>query len=338
MAELRTLLLLCCCGLALPLSAQDGPVLRLSIAEDSVGVGQPLSLQLTSDEPLSGGRRWNWPVLQAGDSLAQGWEVIRVGIIDSSASPELDAGLRRSQQIVIMAWDSGMKVIEPLSLTDSAGVAASTDARLMEVGLVPLEADAVPKPMQGFRAFGWTWWERVLAWLPYLLGAMALAWLARWGIRRWQDREPSAEVETVEPEPLVPAHETALAMLRELENGKPWLQGQGKETQVIVSHAIRLHLQGSFGVKALERTTDEVAQSLRQAPVRGLEENDGSWVVDILQRSDLVKFAKQSMDGDAHLRVVQESIAWVERSTPFSPPSGSMTDAANDLAEDQQHG
>ena len=338
MAELRLLLLTGCCWLSLSLSAQDGPALRLSVAEDSVGVGQPLPIQLTSDEPLSGGRRWNWPALKAGDSLAQGWEVIRVDPIDSSASPELDAGLRRSQQIVIMAWDSGMKVIEPLFLMDSAGIAASTEARLMEVGLVPLEADAVPKPMQGFRAFSWTWWERLLAWLPYLLGAMALAWLVRWGIRRWQNRVPITELETADPEPLVPAHETALAMLRELETEKPWLQGKGKEVQVIVSHAIRLHLQGSFGVKALERTTDEVAQTLRQAPVLGLDENDGSWVVAILQRSDLVKFAKQSMDGDAHLRVIQESIAWVERSTPSPQPSVSMTDASNDRLEDQHHG
>ncbi|MCH1582073.1 MAG: hypothetical protein L7S63_03065, partial [Flavobacteriales bacterium] len=57
------------------------------------------------------------------------------------------------------------------------------------------------------------------------------------------------------------------------------------------------------------------------------------WVVQILQHSDLVKFAKQDMDGDAHLRVIRESIEWVERTTPQSEE-----DASDSTDNEGHHG
>ena len=302
---------------------QDAPALTLALDRDSVGVGEPLVLNLISDEPLAGGRQWQWPALSAGDSLPQGWEILSVSDIDSSASPVLDAGLRRQQQVVVMAWDTGMKVLEPLSLTDSGAVAASSEALLLEVGLVPLETNAAPKPMQGFKPYGFTWWERIRGVLPYLLGAILTALLARWIYKRWRNREEHVLEEISEPVPEVPAHITALAMLRNLESDRPWNAGRGKEAQATLSEAVRLHLQGSLGVKALERTTDELAQTLLSAPVRGMAPSERHWVVQILQHSDLVKFAKQDMDGDAHLRVIRESIEWVERTTPQSEEDAS---------------
>lgn len=321
MVELRHILLSILLTAAVAVvQGQAPPTLQWSADRDSVGLGDPLVLTLTSDEPLDGGRHWDWPALQPGDSLPQGWEVIEASPVDSSASPALEAGLRRTQTIVVMAWDTGMKVLEPLALTDSLGVSARTEARLVEVGLVRLGTDAVPKPMQGFKAYSWTLWERILQGLPWLLGVLSAMALAFWAFRRWSARE------TLEPgvadvvEAPIPAHITALAMLRKLESESPWRRGEGKEAQAILSEAVRLHLQGSFGVKALERTTDELARSLRDAPVRGMDAEQCQWVIALLERSDLVKFAKQDLDGDAHLRVVQESIQWVETTAPAAEP------------------
>lgn len=325
--ELRTFILLVLGWVGMA-SAQDSPVLTLSLDRDSVAVGEPLTLSLTSDEPLEGGRRWQWPVLSPGDSLAQGWEILSVSPLDSSTSPLLDAGMRRQQTVVVMAWDTGLKIIEPLALMDSGRVAARTEARLVDIGIVPMEAEATPRPMQGFKAYQWTWWERLMHALPWVLGifgALALGW---WAYRRWRDRPVHADVTEHEAVPSIPAHEQALTMLRALEQDAPWLRGEGKEAQATVSEAVRLHLQGSFGVKALERTTDELARSLESVPVKGMDREECGWVVDLLRRSDLVKFAKQDLDGDAHLRVIRECIAWVERTSPIiGKQSGSDSDS-----------
>ena len=317
---------------ASPALAQTEARFDLAISSDSIGVGEPLILELTSDEPLEGGRRWNWPELAIGDSLPQGWEIVGASPLDSSASPVLEAGLRRVQRITVMAWDTGVKVIEPLALIDSANAPTLTGALLVEVGLVPLGENAVPKPMQGFKAYQWTWWERLRSALPWIAGGLGLLLLAFWLYRKLSDREAQEAIAATEAAPEVPAYVTALAMLRKLEADAPWQQGDGKETQSIVSEAVRLHLQGTFNVKALERTTDELARTLRQAPVLGLDAEQVDWMVALLQRSDLVKFAKQGMDGDAHLRVVKESIAWIEGSIPHednghTPPSLNGTHA-----------
>ena len=134
--------------------------------------------------------------------------------------------------------------------------------------------------------------------------------------RKWKDRETSLPLEETEQAPTEPAHVIALRMLRTVEMDAPWTRGEGKEAQAILSEAVRLHLQGSFGVKALERTTEELSRTLTQSPVRGLPEGEAQWILALLERSDLVKFAKQDMDGDAHVRVIRESIAWVERTQP----------------------
>lgn len=310
--RLLLILLIAACGV----NAQTEPTLALDMARDSAGVGEPIEWTLTSDEPLEGGRNWDWPSIAVGDSLPQGWEVIALSPLDSSASPVLEAGLRRTQTLTVMAWDTGVKVIEPISLMDSTGAAASTRAALFEIVQMPLEENPAPKPMQGFKVYQWTWWERLQQILPWIFALAVLILGGRWLYRKWKDREITEALDETEEIPSDPAHVIALQMLRAVELDAPWARGEGKEAQAILSEAVRLHLQGTFGVKALERTTDELSRTLIQSPVRGLPEEETRWILALLERSDLVKFAKQDMDGDAHLRVIRESIAWVERTQP----------------------
>ena len=320
MAEFRWFLL----GLGLALSGPVFPQASLTVSadQDSVGIGETITLTLQSDEPLAGGLKLDWPAFNAGDSLPQGWEILEAGPVDSTSSPILEAGLRRTQRVEVLAWDTGFKVIEPLALTGSDGTAITSEALLVQVGGVALEENPAPKPMQGYTHYTWTWWERLLRILPTTLALLALAALLWWGYRRWSKRDTSATAEDKEIAPSEPAHVVALRMLESLAAEQPWLRGQGKEAQATLSEAVRLHLQGTFGVKALERATEELSAHLLRAPVRGLDQADASWLVGLLRQSDLVKFAKQDMAVDAHARMVQEAIGWVRRTEPrMEPPS-----------------
>ena len=111
-------------------------------------------------------------------------------------------------------------------------------------------------------------------------------------------------------------------MLEALAADQPWTGGREKETQVVLSEAVRLHLQGTFGVKALERATEELTAHLQGAPIRGLGPKDAQWLVALLRQSDLVKFAKQRMASDAHAHAVKEAIEWVRRSAPQDQQDG----------------
>ena len=302
--------------------------LQLSADRDSAGLGEVLTLTLSSDEPLANSARWSWPELAAGDTLSQGWEILSASTLDSTSSPVLDAGIRRTQRIEVLAWDTGFKVIEPLVLFNEAGDSVQSPALLVQVGLTPLESNPAPKPLQGFAEFQWSWWERLSRhwiWLVALAALAALAHFIRKGLQR-----PGKTAEDASIAPAEPGHLIAWRMLRELSQEQPWLDGRGKETQSRLSDAIRLQLDSAFGVKSLERDTTELVAQLQHSTIRGLDSADIAWLIDLLQRSDLVKFAKQSLPPDAHARSVQDALQWVERTQPAThgaePASNSTED------------
>ena len=185
------------------------------------------------------------------------------------------------------------------------------------------------------------WWERILRILPTALALLALAALLWWGYTRWSKRETADAVKDEPVVPSEPAHVVALRMLEALAAEQPWLQGRGKEAQATLSEAVRLHLQGTFGVKALERATEELSAHLLSAPVRGLDRGDASWLVDVLRQSDLVKFAKLDMAADAHAHTVQEAISWVRRTAPRvedAPTDSTGSEDGHDDANLNPHG
>lgn len=326
MADFRTLALFL--GLCASAECASQAAFSVTADRDSVGIGEVLTLTLESDESITEGQQWTWPALAAGDSLAQGWEILSVGAIDSAASLALDAGIRRTQAVEILAWDTGFRVIEPLILFNEAGDTVRSPALLVQVGLTPLETNPAPKPLQGFAEFRWTWWERLSRhwpWAAVLAALAALGYVIRKGLRR-----PDQAAEEVPIAPAEPGHLIAWRLLRELNDERPWLDGRDKETQSRLSDAIRLHLDSAFGVKSLERATTELVAQLQHSAIRGLDAADAAWLTDVLQRSDLVKFAKQSMPADAHARAVQDALRWVERTQPDTNEAGSTSNTPED--------
>ena len=301
---------------------------QLSADRDSAGLGEVLTLTLSSDEPLANSTRWSWPELATGDTLAQGWEILSASTVDSTSSPALEVGIRRTQSIEVLAWDTGFKVIEPLILFNEAGDTVRSPALLVQVGLTPLETNPAPKPLQGFAEFRWSWWERLSRhwpWAAVLAALAALGYVIRKGLLR-----PDQAAEEVPIAPAEPGHLIAWRLLRELNDERPWLDGRDKETQSRLSDAIRLHLDSAFGVKSLERATTELVAQLQHSAIRGLDAADAAWLTDVLQRSDLVKFAKQSMPTDAHARAVQDALRWVERTQPDTNEAGSASNTPED--------
>lgn len=324
MADLRIFLL--CCGICTSGWALAQASFSLVADRDSVGIGEALILTLESDEPLTDGQHWGWPVLEAGDSLAQGWEVLSTGPIDSAASPSLEAGLRRTQTIEVLAWDTGFKVIEPIVLGTSGANPIPTAPLMIQVGSHTLDQNPAPRPMQGYTNFSYAWWERAMQALPKVLFIIALVALLWWAFDRFRKRESSALPVAQATQPQEPAHLLALRMLESLAKEQPWNDGREKETQAVLSEAVRLHLQGTFGVKALERATEELTAHLQGSAIRGLDPGDAQWLVIMLRQSDLVKFAKQSMAYDAHAHAVKQAIEWVLRSAPKDPDHDQKTE------------
>jgi hypothetical protein len=85
------------------------------------------------------------------------------------------------------------------------------------------------------------------------------------------------------------------------------------------------YVERRFGIEALDRTTDEIRLALTRDPgrVAPLGADD---IVDFLQRSDLVKFARMRPDED----VAKDALGFVRDLVERSVPSPSAAQPANE--------
>jgi hypothetical protein len=103
------------------------------------------------------------------------------------------------------------------------------------------------------------------------------------------------------PEPPRPAHEIALASLEELLKKDLLLNGFVKEFYSEISEIIRRYIEGRYFIPALEETSREI---LRELQNQDIVEEIRQKVKEILELSDLVKFAKYKPSDEENQKVV----------------------------------
>jgi len=114
------------------------------------------------------------------------------------------------------------------------------------------------------------------------------------------------------PPPPRPAHLVALEELDALRAKKLWQQGLVKEHHSEATEILRRYFEARFRILALEQTTDEILEALRQRPdaepIRAAAEP-------ILRLADLVKFAKYQPVAAEHEQVVDGAQEIVQKSS-----------------------
>lgn len=147
-------------------------------------------------------------------------------------------------------------------------------------------------------------WEDYKIWF-YILGFILLAPLL---IKLLWGRKKEEEIETIEEEIFIPAHEKAIAALTALKEKQLWQKGNVKEYQSELTIIIRRYLQDRFEVNALEMTTDEINRALRQ---KDFDTKHSGTLQRILTIADLVKFAKATPPVDINAQFMEEAEQFV---------------------------
>ena len=114
------------------------------------------------------------------------------------------------------------------------------------------------------------------------------------------------------PEVVLPAHVVALQKLEQIKTEKIWQQGQIKQFYTDITDVIREYLSGAYGINAMEMTTDEIV-----ALVKKNKDLDEIRLVlkDMLELSDLVKFAKFVPLENENEKAVLDAFMIVEKTT-----------------------
>lgn len=115
------------------------------------------------------------------------------------------------------------------------------------------------------------------------------------------------------PAPPVPAHIVAIEALEKLHNEKLWQNNKHKLYYSTLSDILRTYLAGRFEVGAMEMTTDEIVEALREVDIEQKSKMD---LVAVLRDADLVKFAKATPAAEENELAYNKSFYFVENTKP----------------------
>jgi hypothetical protein len=288
----------------------DGPVaVRASVSPDPSNIGDLLTLQIVAAYPR--GYAVNLPT-------TLDLEPLHLVGVEEGEPESTGQGLRKTFRVQLQSFSVGEQRVPsfPVTYVDAIGAVQTIDLPSVPFTAQSLLANedaparkgedppvSIDYPNDLAETVAWSAAGTLLVGL--------LAWLLA---RRWFRRE-----KVVVAPPPIPPHEVAYAALEELRKGELLGSERYADYYVQLTEITKAYLQGSFGVHALDRTTEEIRRELVRAPgvVAPLS---GDEVVKLLQRYDLVKFARFAPPREEAEEDLEAVRTIVDRSKPVAGP------------------
>lgn len=150
-----------------------------------------------------------------------------------------------------------------------------------------------------------------------LLAAVVLA-AAIYGLVRYLNARGKSIKSLFTPAPPEPAHIVAIRALEELRDRKLWQNNLHKEYYSGLSEILRTYLSGRFGVGAMEMTTDEIMDAVRDIEMPTKSSVD---LISVLRDADLAKFAKFEPEAEQNESDYAKAYYFVEETKPVEEPT-----------------
>ena len=135
------------------------------------------------------------------------------------------------------------------------------------------------------------------------------------------------------PAPPVPAHIMAIEALEKLRNEKLWQNNKHKLYYSGLSDILRTYLAGRFEVGAMEMTTDEISDALREVDIEHKSKMD---LLSVLRDADLVKFAKATPEANDNELAYDKAFYFVENTKPVEVVGEEEDKATRNEKEEQK--
>jgi hypothetical protein len=150
-----------------------------------------------------------------------------------------------------------------------------------------------------------SWWRR---WGYVLLWAMAVLIVVTWWSKRRERRERR--------ETPLPSHRWALREIDRLEQSLLTAEGDAETYHTQMSYVVRRYLMERFGLHALQQTTAEFLQAIRQTPQLSAEQQ--TLLSELFERCDLAKFARVGTPPEECRRTAELARELVRRTPPVA--------------------
>lgn len=226
------------------------------------------------------------------------------------------------QRFLVTSFDSGYVSIPPLPYTyqrsDGTVDTVFTNDLMLQVRTLPVGEDDALRPIKPIIEEPLNVYD---LWPLFLLAVLGLV-----GFVTYRNFKASKRV--VPPPPPPPADLQALNALKELEQKQLWQNDQTKQYYSELTQIFREYLTARFNVPAMEMTSRQINKEL------GLKTNlSGDQLGEIkqlLQLSDLVKFAKATPAADLHPAGLERVRTFVRNTGPEATvaPAATIIDPA----------
>lgn len=135
------------------------------------------------------------------------------------------------------------------------------------------------------------------------------------------------------PTPPPPPHIVAIEALEALRNQKLWQNNKHKLYYSGLSDILRTYLAGAFEVGAMEMTTDEIAEALREVDIEQKSKMD---LLSVLRDADLVKFAKATPEASDNELAYDKAFFFVENTKPVEVVEEKEDEPTKNVKEEQK--
>ena len=255
---------------------------RTDVSEIKIGEQFKLILEVQSPP----GYKFSFPMIP--DTITK-LEIIKRSGIDTADLKDKNL-YSYTQTFTITCFDSGYYPIPPFEFSyrqsgDTSMHNAETEAMLISVMGIPVDTSQNIRDIKMPLKAPFSLREAI----PYILAATAVVLLVLLSIylsKKYRKKHGAAPSFTVIKRP---PHEIAIEELKKLEGERLWQQGLTKQYHSRVTDIIRTYIEHRFGIIAMEMTTGEIMQS-----VRNLNFDAGALekLSHLLTIADMVKFAK----------------------------------------------
>lgn len=165
--------------------------------------------------------------------------------------------------------------------------------------------------------------------LPWVLGLFLIIGIITAIITYYKKKKKEPEPEVAPVKVYVPPHIIAFRKIEELEEKKLWQKGEVKSYYVDLTDIVREYIEKQFNILALESTTDEILDSLGH---KQIDFKQKRILQELLQTSDLVKFAKSKPNASKNMNAVELAKSFVN----LTKQEEALSDEKNNAIEDDQ--
>tara|TARA_B110000046_G_scaffold16294_1_gene15604 strand:- start:8824 stop:9810 length:987 start_codon:yes stop_codon:yes gene_type:complete len=280
------------------------PDANVDISAKQIFIGNQVKITLILN--TNAADQVEWPAIT--DTLLKNVEVLELSKIDTTFDKETITLKSYRQSITITSFDSGYYAIKPFVFIVNNEV-VETEPILLEVRNIPIEnleqIRDIKKPI-----------EVELSWLDYvkmhyqkvLIGLLIL--LVIFVLYKFLMREKTEVVVVEKAKPKIAPHIIALKKLYDLNGKKLWQKNKVKMYYTDLSEIVREYIENRFNVPALEQTTIEIISSIQHKSE--INSDQKAALKDLLQLSDMVKFAKFKTLADENSKMYESALNFIE--------------------------